>query len=344
MKLHSVVKDLEVELENCNQENNRLKAETVNLHDQILHTRAALEQRVQERISMDEENEFFKQRLRSLEMRINDDRYPQFSGASCFGDDFAHDAHDEASERSGICAKCQSTTDRNSRRSSMPCGLLSSSCTFRRVFNENQDRQESEISMPKVYKRRLFDDKDNSTSQLHQEKDQYWNEPRMKFVPGNAAHTDDIPAALGRLLCRVKQLADPSSINMESGSAHDRASDETNNLKASVHLANRLGKEHLQELRSLANLDILCSEGHVASNGAVDKSIKSLQLLLLENADVALCLFYNLSSKESSLAPLKFHQFMQEVAKDGASNPEDYVVTENVRTHLTCGLLDSICT
>lgn len=336
MKLNTIVKDLEVELENRNQENNRLKAETVNLHDQILHTRAALEQGVQERVSMDEENEYFKQRLRSLEIRIND---PQVSGASCFGDDFAHDEL-EVSEISGICAKCRTTTDMNSRRSSMQCGVLNSSHTFRRVFNENHDRQLSEISTPKVYKRRLFDDKDNSTSELHKVKDQYWNEPEMRSLPGNAVHTD-IPAALGRLFCRIKQLADPNSNSMESGRTQERASEETNNLKASLHLANRLAKELLQELHSIVNHDIRCLEGHVASNGVVGKSIKNLQLLLLENADVGLCLFYILSSKASSLAP---HKFIQEFSIDGAINSEDDLVAKNVRTIFTCGLLDGIRT
>jgi len=217
----------------------------------------------------------------------------------------------------------------------------SENSTFSKVFDENQDKQISELSIPKVYKRRLFDDKDNSSSEVHEEKDQYWNEPRKRFVPGNAADTDDISAALSRLFCRAKQLAGLSSNSTKSGSIHDRVSDETNNLKASLHLAHRLAKELLQELYSNINHDVRCLEDHVVSNGVVGNNMKTLQLLLLENADIGLRLFYNLSSKESTVAPHKFHQFLLEVAKDRAISP-DVCVAKSVRTHLTCGLFDFI--
>ncbi|KAG0628986.1 hypothetical protein M758_1G068000 [Ceratodon purpureus] len=325
MKLHGLVKDLEVELENRNRENTRLKADAMNLHDQLMHTREALEQRDQERVSMDEENEFCKQRLRSLELRIQDDRDQQFSIASRFGDDFAGDAL-EVNEISGICATCQYSTDVNSQRSSMQCGVFNSDCTFRRFSNENQNAQLSEILMHKVNKRRLFDDKDNSTFQAQEGKDQYWNESRTRSAPGNTAHTDDIRAALGRLCCRIKQLADPDVKRTESGRKQHRISQEAKNLKASFHLANRLGRELLQELHSIVNHDMECLEGHVALNGAVGKSLETLQVLLLSNAEVGLGLFHSLSSKESILGVHKLQQLMQEVANDGASNLEDDVL------------------
>ena len=332
MKLHGIVKDLEVELENRTQENSRLKADAMNIHDQLLHTREALERRVQESVSMDEENEFCKQRLRSLEMRIQDDQYQQFSSASRFGDDLADDVL-EVNEISGICGKCQYSTDMNSQRSSTQCEIFNSEFTFRRLPGESKNTQLPEILMHKVNKRRLFDDQDHSTFQVQEEKGQYWNEPGTRSALGNTIHNDDIRAALSRLCCRVKQLADPDVKMMESGIKQHKISQEAKNLKASLHLANRLGRELLQELHNIVNHDIECLEGHIASNGAVGEVLNTLQVLMLENAEIGLTLFHNLSSKGSLLGANIFQQFMQEIANVGASNRDDDV-DRKVSIHL----------
>lgn len=338
-KLHGVVKDLEIELEKCNEENKRLKSETALLQEQVLHAREALEQEAQERVSMDEQNEFFKQRLRSLEMRIQGDINQQCNEVSCSGVDFEPDVL-EVNESNEICSECQSFADNSIQRPLMLSGALIGGCVSRRFPNENHDRQMSEILMHKIHKRRLFDDDDSSVFQIAEDRDQDWTGSRIRPTPGNAAYSDDILAALSRLCCRFKQLSGSGVKKIESFTKDFGAPQERKNLKASLHLAYQLGRSLLQELQRIINHDIQCLETHVASKGTIGKSLEALQMLLLECADVGLCLMHNLSSKEPS-----FTSQVIQVANDGASYRGDDFICKNVRrSPLTCGLLDGIFT
>lgn len=265
-KLLGNMKEMEVELKNCHQENSELRAKTANLHEQLLLTRAALEQGVQEKACMVEETKVFNQNPHSLEMRIQDDH------------------------------------------------------SWRRSLNEAQDTQLSEIVMHEIHKRRLFDEKYSLPSQMHSEENsQNWNESTGRLTPGNAAHSDDMLSAFSRLFCRIEQGADPATKKKVFSRTESTVSQVAKNLNSSLHLANRLGNEFLQVLHSIENYDIPCLEGHAASKGAVGKSLEALQVLLLESARVGLRLFSNVSSKESSLAPAKLQQPIQEVASFGVS-------------------------
>lgn len=327
-KLHGKVKDMEVELRNCHQENSRLKEKTMNLHDQLLHARAALKRRVQERISMDEENEFFKQRLCSLELRIQEDRNQLFNGAPYFEDEFSHDEREDNEMKEMSCATCRSSTNKSIRRSPMQYGIFNSYYTLWKFLDETQDTQISDILMREASKRRLFGENDRSSFEIHHEENsQNWNESRSRPAPGNAAHSDDTFFALSHFSCRFKQFADPSIKRKEPGREEPTLSQETKNLKLSLYLANRLGSELLQELYSIVNHDILCLKVHAASKGTVGKSLEALQVLLVECANVGLRLFATLSS----VAPTKLQQLIQEVTNNWASAyPEDCWDTEKV--------------
>uniref|UniRef100_A0A7I4FLL1 Kinesin motor domain-containing protein n=1 Tax=Physcomitrium patens TaxID=3218 RepID=A0A7I4FLL1_PHYPA len=327
-KLHGVVKDLEIELEKCNEENKRLKSETALLQEQVLHAREALEQEAQERVSMDEQNEFFKQRLRSLEMRIQGDINQQCNEVSCSGVDFEPDVL-EVNESNEICSECQSFADNSIQRPLMLSGALIGGCVSRRFPNENHDRQMSEILMHKIHKRRLFDDDDSSVFQIAEDRDQDWTGSRIRPTPGNAAYSDDILAALSRLCCRFKQLSGSGVKKIESFTKDFGAPQERKNLKASLHLAYQLGRSLLQELQRIINHDIQCLETHVASKGTIGKSLEALQMLLLECADVGLCLMHNLSSKEPS-----FTSQVIQVANDGASYRGDDFICKNRSTNI----------
>ncbi|XP_024371435.1 uncharacterized protein [Physcomitrium patens] len=327
-KLHGVVKDLEIELEKCNEENKRLKSETALLQEQVLHAREALEQEAQERVSMDEQNEFFKQRLRSLEMRIQGDINQQCNEVSCSGVDFEPDVL-EVNESNEICSECQSFADNSIQRPLMLSGALIGGCVSRRFPNENHDRQMSEILMHKIHKRRLFDDDDSSVFQIAEDRDQDWTGSRIRPTPGNAAYSDDILAALSRLCCRFKQLSGSGVKKIESFTKDFGAPQERKNLKASLHLAYQLGRSLLQELQRIINHDIQCLETHVASKGTIGKSLEALQMLLLECADVGLCLMHNLSSKEPS-----FTSQVIQVANDGASyRGDDFICKNDIGPH-----------
>lgn len=327
-KLHGVVKDLEIELEKCNEENKRLKSETALLQEQVLHAREALELEAQERVSMDEQNEFFKQRLRSLEMRIQGDINQQCNEVSCSGVDFEPDVL-EVNESNEICSECQSFADNSIQRPLMLSGALIGGCVSRRFPNENHDRQMSEILMHKIHKRRLFDDDDSSVFQIAEDRDQDWTGSRIRPTPGNAAYSDDILAALSRLCCRFKQLSGSGVKKIESFTKDFGAPQERKNLKASLHLAYQLGRSLLQELQRIINHDIQCLETHVASKGTIGKSLEALQMLLLECADVGLCLMHNLSSKEPS-----FTSQVIQVANDGASYRGDDFICKNRSTNI----------
>ncbi|KAG0618428.1 hypothetical protein M758_4G063400 [Ceratodon purpureus] len=93
----------------------------------------------------------------------------------------------------------------------------------------------------------------------------------------------------------------------------------TLDMKSSLHLANHLGNELLQVLHSIENRDLRSLDDHTASEETVGKSLKALQVTLLESAHVGLRLFSNLSSKEPSLASTKLQQLIQEVANIGVS-------------------------
>ena len=330
--LLSNMKDMEVKLKNCHQENIQLRAKSMNFHEQLLNTRAVLEQGVQERVLTDEEDEFPKKNLCSLEMRIQDDHYQGFSGTSCLKDDFAHGKL-EGNEIRDIFTLCRSSRNENNRQSSMQYGVLNTDSTLRKSLNEAQDTQMSEIFMHEVSTRRLFDDKYSLNFQMHcEENSQNWNESRSRLALGNAAHGDDTLAAFSHLCSRIEQCADPAAKEEEFSRKVPTVSQEAKDLKSSLHLANRLGNELLQVLHSIENHDLRCLEGHAASKGTVGKSLEALQVLLLESAHVGLRLFSNLSSKESSLAPTKLQQLIHEVANVGASFFQDCSATEKVRT------------
>ena len=105
----------------------------------------------------------------------------------------------------------------------------------------------------------------------------------------------------------------------------------TLDMKSSLHLANHLGNELLQVLHSIENRDLRSLDDHTASEETVGKSLKALQVTLLESAHVGLRLFSNLSSKEPSLASTKLQQLIQEVANIGVSTfQENCGATEKV--------------
>lgn len=128
--------------------------------------------------------------------------------------------------------------------------------------------------------------------------------------------SDSILAAMNCLCCRIKQLGG-SAATMDLNKK-----EQSKNLKLSLTLANRLATQLLEELHSIVNHDFRCLDSHVSANGPVGQTLEALQVLLLESADAALCLFYKTWSKDPSVTSEKLQELLHEVIRVGAQKTE----------------------
>lgn len=316
-ELEAQVKELENQLKNCKQENIDLRTENVKLHDQVLQTQTALEQGVQERVSMDEENKFFRERLRSLEMGIQDDCHQQSDGAFDCEDDLAHESPTVILD-SNMCAVCQTTSDKNTEGYSTQVEALGS----------KDLAVNFETLVSKVNKRRLFDSIDDGLGQAfgeyELEKPQSCDEVSVEVDYGLQkkfmGRGDGIVSALSCLCCRIKQLVDPVASEVEFGRKEPRVAQAGTSLKVALNRARNLASQLLKDLHVIVDHDTQCLESHLMSKGTVATNLEALQLVLLQTADVALCLFHKLCSTEPQMIYKKLQQFVHEVLGDGAKS------------------------
>lgn len=316
-ELEARVKDLEDQLKNSKQENIDLRTENVNLHDQVLQTQTALEQGVQERVSMDEENKFFRERLRSLEMGIQDDCHQQSDGAFDGEDDLARESP-TVILHSNMCAVCQSTNDKNTEGYSTQVEALGS--------KDLAGKFESLVS--KVNTRRLFDSIEEGLGQAvgeyELEKPQCCDDVSLEVDYGLQkkfmGREDIIVTALSCLCCRIKQLVDPVASEVDFGRKKPRVAQAGTSLKVALNRARNLASQLLKDLHVIVNHDAQCLESHLMSKGTVATNLEALQLVLLQTADVALCLFHKLCSTDPQMMYKKLQQLVHEVLGDGAKS------------------------